>query len=100
MRCPVCRADNGMEPSCRRCKADLSLMVALERQRERALADAWRAVVSGDAAAAEEKAGTAQALRSGPDTSRVLALAALLRRDFARAMTFHRRSVFSPEGAQ
>ena len=38
MRCPVCKADNLETPQCRRCKADLSLLVAVERRRERARA--------------------------------------------------------------
>ena len=33
MRCPVCKAENEMTPQCRRCKADLSLLLALERGR-------------------------------------------------------------------
>ena len=36
-RCPVCRARVEPGPQCRRCKADLSLLVSLEDQRRRAL---------------------------------------------------------------
>ena len=33
MRCPVCKADNALDPACRRCKADLALLVQVETQR-------------------------------------------------------------------
>ena len=33
MRCPVCRAENTEETTCRRCRADLSLLAALEQAR-------------------------------------------------------------------
>ena len=33
LRCPVCKAENAQGPNCRRCKADLSMMFALEDQR-------------------------------------------------------------------
>lgn len=51
MRCPVCRAENDRGPNCRRCRADLSLLFALEKQRRfqaiehllrRDFAGAWR----------------------------------------------------------
>ena len=37
MRCPVCKADNAEGPLCRRCRADLKLLFALEEQRQRSL---------------------------------------------------------------
>ena len=40
MRCPVCKAENADAPQCRRCKADLSLLVALEQRRAQALTSA------------------------------------------------------------
>src|SRR5262249_17865113 len=33
MRCPVCKAENAQGPACRRCKADLSLLFAVEARR-------------------------------------------------------------------
>ena len=33
IRCPACKADNAQGPACRRCKADLSLLFALEARR-------------------------------------------------------------------
>src|SRR5438093_11568024 len=47
LRCPVCRAENTQGPSCRRCKADLSLLFALEEQRRQALGTARDAAARG-----------------------------------------------------
>jgi hypothetical protein len=84
MRCPVCRADN-TETSCRRCKANLSLLLALEQERERLLAAARLALVSGDGRQALVHAGKAEQLRRGEDASRFLALGHLVGRDFSAA---------------
>ena len=42
MRCPVCRAENNADSTCRRCKADLSLLVTVDRRRAWVLAEATR----------------------------------------------------------
>lgn len=85
MRCPVCRADNAQGPQCRRCKADLSLLFALEEQRQGALAEVRRCLGRGEWQAAVEHAESANWLR-GDDSSRQLeAVARLLNRDFAGA---------------
>jgi hypothetical protein len=89
VRCPVCKADNTAGPNCRRCKADLTLLFALEEQREQEL----RAV--GDHLGAErwtEAAGAAaraDGLRRDEESLRLLAVTALLCRDFARAWTWY-----------
>jgi hypothetical protein len=100
MRCPVCRAENDRDPTCRRCKADLSLLVALEARRDRALAAAASAMAQGNGAAAETAARAAHDLRAGDDSARTLALAHLLQRHFAEALAWCRRARPSPEGAQ
>jgi hypothetical protein len=82
MICPVCRANNDQGPACRRCKADLSILFELEGHRAAYLARA-RTRIEDDAATAEAQA--ADDLRHGRDARRVLAVAALLRRDFGRA---------------
>ena len=82
--CPCCRASND-GPTCRRCKADLSLLAAVEARR-RYLLEAARVELSrGDDATAmiEEAAG----LRGGADVAQLRALAALLKRDYAGAFT-------------
>ena len=53
MHCPVCKADNSQGPQCRRCKADLSLLFALEEQRRRTLAEALCAHLPGHVTADE-----------------------------------------------
>ena len=78
LRCPVCRADNGQGPACRRCKADLSLLLALEDHRQALLAEArqhaavgrWRTFLS----AVEQ----AHALHADDQTRRLRAAGLLL----------------------
>jgi hypothetical protein len=90
MRCPVCRAENNEGPQCRRCRADLALLFALERERGRALAGARRHLAEGRCERARAEASRADSLRSDADSLRVLAVAALLGRDFATAWRCYR----------
>lgn len=92
MRCPVCRAENAEEVTCRRCRADLALLVALERTRNNALSQAARAATAGDGLAAQRHAEAAHRLRPGVDSFRWLAIAALLRRDFSGALAYYPRT--------
>ncbi len=92
MRCPVCRAENGLEPTCRRCKADLGLVVAVETQRQHALADAARCAQAGDGDGALHAAQLAHELRPGADSLRMTALGHLLRRDYPHALQNRNRA--------
>ncbi len=85
MRCPVCKAENPQGPQCRRCKADLSLLFALEEQHQRMLAEARRYLRRGELEAAAKHAETANWLRGDEDSRRLAAVARLLGRDFAGA---------------
>jgi hypothetical protein len=85
MRCPVCKADNSQGPQCRRCKADLSLMFALEEQRQRMLAEARHCLGRGEWQAAMKHAEKANWLRGDEESRRMAAMASLLGRDFAGA---------------
>jgi hypothetical protein len=85
MRCPVCRAADNQGQQCRRCKADLGLLVRLEASRRRLLGAATAAIARGDVEACGRNAEQAQRLRPDADALRLIGLAALLRRDFARA---------------
>lgn len=85
MRCPVCKADNSQGPPCRRCKADLSLLFALEDQRQRALSEAQRCLRRGEWQAAVERAETASWLRNDDESGRLMAMAHLFNKDFAAA---------------
>jgi hypothetical protein len=89
MRCPVCRADTAEGPQCRRCRADLSLLFALEDQRRRLLLAATAAVTRGDGDEAVESATAAEQLRGGEDARRLIALGRLLQRDFAAAWAMY-----------
>jgi len=91
MRCPVCRAENAEDATCRRCKADLSLLVTLEQSRRAAIREAMQAAVAGDGERALSCAETAHQLRADSDSWRVLAVAHLLMRDFARALACRAR---------
>lgn len=86
MRCPVCRADNVQPPHCRRCKADLSPLFALEAQRQRTLAEARQCLRRGEWQRAAEYAESADHIRGDDDAKRLAALARLLNRDFAAAL--------------
>jgi hypothetical protein len=85
MRCPVCRADNATGPSCRRCRADLSLLFEVEERRQRALAAAARYAARIEGARAAHFAAEAHLLRRDEDSRRLLAIGRLLQRDFAGA---------------
>jgi hypothetical protein len=85
MRCPVCKADNSQGPQCRRCKADLSLLFALEEKRRQALAEARQRLHRGEWSEAVRQAETADWLRGDEESKRLAALAHLLERDFAEA---------------
>ena len=92
MRCPVCKADNSQGPACRRCKADLGLLFAVEANRAAALAAARRESAQGRPGPAFDLMRRADELRHGPDVARFGAVLALLRRDFATAREQHRRA--------
>jgi hypothetical protein len=92
MRCPVCRAADNQGRQCRRCKADLSLLVQLEDARARHLATAGALASRGDPAAAEH-AEHAYRLRADTDAARLAAAGNLLRRDFLAAWHWLQRSV-------
>ena len=85
IRCPACKAENAQGPTCRRCKADLSLLFALEGRRAWTLAEARRLLAAGRTAEADELAEEADWMRSDTESRRMLALTRLMRRDFAGA---------------
>ncbi len=92
MRCPVCKAENGEDATCRRCKADLSLLVTLEQARRAALADAARAAATGDGVHTLHYAEAAHRLRADRDSWRWLAVGGLLIRDFKLALACNQQS--------
>jgi hypothetical protein len=85
IRCPACKADNAQGPTCRRCKADLALLFALEARRSALLGQARADATAGRWAQAYAAASEANALRQGEDSARLVAVAALMCRDFHQA---------------
>jgi hypothetical protein len=90
--CPVCRAGNDAGPSCRRCKADLSMLFTIEAQREAHLGAAREAIAQGRPVLASLEVRKADELRRGADAARLAAVAALLHRDFDQAWAQYRRA--------
>jgi hypothetical protein len=92
MRCPVCRAQNSAEETtCRRCKADLSLLVEMDKAREHVLAQAARAAAVGDGVKTLRFARSAHNMRRDADSWRWLAIGNLLMGDFGLANLCHRQ---------
>jgi hypothetical protein len=85
LTCPVCRAVNELPPSCRRCKADLSLCWAVLAQREYHVAAAKAAFARRDLKAAAYHLDEAEIAQNGPDLHRLRAVWHLLRRDYDSA---------------
>jgi hypothetical protein len=94
--CPVCRASVDSGPQCRRCKADLSLLFALEARRDAVLTAARRSLAAGQTDVALALAHGAERLRRGEDARRVIAVLHLLRREFAAARQWIRGAGGSP----
>jgi hypothetical protein len=90
MRCPVCKAENATGPNCRRCKADLGLLFALEEERTGLLRTARRLLDDGSWSAAAQTAARADGLRRDEDSRRLLTAALLLGQDFAGAWSVFR----------
>jgi hypothetical protein len=92
MRCPVCKAENGQGPQCRRCKADLALLFDLEAVRRIRLDAAREHLARGRWPAAVAAAAEADWLRRDGESQRLLAVARLLDRDFAGAWGCYREA--------
>jgi hypothetical protein len=90
MRCPVCRAEVEEAIQCRRCRADLSLLVELEKQRRHALTLAQQCLRRGRYQPARALSEGAETLRRDDDTRRLCALTCLLQRDFTKAWEVYR----------
>jgi hypothetical protein len=89
LRCPVCRAENTAVPLCRRCRADLSLLAAVEARRDGHLARARVALRDGRLADARDELTRAEELRTGPDVRQIRACLFLLSGDFSAALAEH-----------
>jgi len=83
--CPCCRAANETA-TCRRCKADLSLLVALETNRAARIVTAQRYAADGRFTEALREVSTAAGLRPGSDVLELRSALQLLAGDFPAAM--------------
>lgn len=92
LRCPVCKAENSTPPACRRCKADLALLFAVEADRERCLYAARVALREGRWVEAQWQAARADGLRHDAEAARLRAVAALLGGDPAEAWRQYQRA--------
>ena len=89
LTCPVCRAENATGLGCRRCRADLTLIAAVEARREYHVATARCATRDGRMDDALEDLTKAASLRDSPDIRQIRACAYLMARYFAAALAEH-----------
>jgi hypothetical protein len=85
LRCPTCKAWQLPSLQCRRCKCDLSLVVAVHDQQRRLHAQVLRLLASGHHAEALEVARSRWALSPDPQAARLLAVCHLLLGQFRTA---------------
>jgi hypothetical protein len=102
MRCPVCRAELTSGPTCRRCRADLSLLFTLDDQRQELLRRAAAYLARGDGEKTAALADEAAAVQNEPEALRLRAAGSLLARHFPRAWDGYRawRKRARPGGAE
>jgi hypothetical protein len=81
----VCKADNLQGPNCRRCKADLSLLFALEVHRRRTLEEARLHFAEANWARAAQLAAEADRMQTDDESRNLLVLARVLNGAFAAA---------------
>jgi hypothetical protein len=87
--CPCCRAANDAGPTCRRCKADLSLLFAVADRRGFLVSEARKLAARGKFAEAVRSLEEAAALRAGDDVRRLTAAVQLLAGEYAAALAVY-----------
>ena len=90
--CPCCKAANTAD-TCRRCKADLSLLAGVEAAREHHLTLARRFAAELRAAEALSHIHSAAALRPGDDVRQLRSAVLLLGGRFANALAAYHAPV-------
>jgi hypothetical protein len=91
MRCPVCKAVVEQGPQCRRCRADLSLLLDVENQTVESRTIAARLAAAGKLDDAVRLAENAAAVHRNEESQRLIAVLHLLRRDCAAAFREYQR---------
>ena len=84
--CPCCKAANDTGPACRRCKADLSLLFAVDAEQAALVAAARRHAAQGRYPEALAALDRAAQLRATPDVLRLRAAALVLAGRFPAAL--------------
>src|SRR5262245_18165975 len=92
LTCPVCRAENTTGPACRRCRADLSLLMSVEARRDHHVAMARSAIHDGRFDDALEELSRAEELHSGAGIRKIRACVYLRAGDFPAALAEHARA--------
>lgn len=85
-RCPTCGARQGWADVCRRCKCDLTLVVAAYRRRRQLRAQCLAALRRQRPAAALRAARAMHALAPDADSARLVAVAHVLHGSYADAL--------------
>jgi hypothetical protein len=85
-RCPTCGARQGLTETCRRCKCDLSLVVAVQRRRHTLRRQCLQRLRQRHGRAAVQAAEELHALAPDADSARLLAVAHLACGDYAQAL--------------
>lgn len=86
LRCPTCGARQAWADVCRRCKCDLSLVVAAYRRRNELRTQCLAELRRHRPDAALRATGELHALAPDADSTRLLAIAHLLHGDYAAAV--------------
>jgi hypothetical protein len=92
LTCPVCKAENAAGPACRRCKADLTMLFALDERRTALLAQSQQSSQRGDLAEALRIARQANDLRRDRESLRWLTLILMLAENFGEAWQAYQSS--------
>jgi hypothetical protein len=98
--CPCCRAGNDVGPTCRRCKADLSLLFAVADRREHLVSEARNLAAWGKYAEALRSLEEAAALRAGDDVRRLSAALRLLAGQYAAALAAYDGMATRPDSTK
>lgn len=85
-RCPTCGARQDLSPTCRRCKCDLSLVVAAHRRRQALRRQCLLEIGRRRGPAARQAADELYRLAPDADSARLLAVAHLLCGDYVGAL--------------
>ncbi len=98
--CPCCKASNETGPACRRCKADLALLFAIDADRTALVAAARQLATEKRFAESLAALDKAAQLRHGPDVLRVRAAVFLLAREFPAALRAYHDLTTGPGNRQ